>query len=287
MREVAKKTTEIEIDPNFMVRFYSLIAEPLNLLSDGQRWFREIYKHEVKDAGARTLVLGATSWLAELAMHDAQRVLVVDMSPVMLKGAQADVHRTSNGKANVEFIEANWKRMPESCGELSVVLGDNSLAFLAFPDEWSHMVNDLADRMIPGATLMFRTLSPPRWHRPLSCDEIVAKYLGGQSINYTAVRAELLFAQWDRATYTIDTERALDMYETNRTKFEVLFKRFQSPPENDLAAVEKYRGAGAVYHAPPLDELLSVMRKNFRVAQVCFGPYPISDYFPLFVAYRR
>jgi len=57
--------------------------------------------------------------------------------------------------------------------------------------------------------------------------------------------------------------------------------------DNDLVAMEKYRGVNAIYYAPTLDRALEVIGDTFVIRSVHFGPYAMSEYFPLIIASRR
>jgi hypothetical protein len=115
-------------------------------------------------------------------------------------------------------------------------------------------------------------------------EELVAGFTRRTSINYTEVRAALLFAHWNPVTYAINTEEVLDSYESNRRLFAPLLKRCADGVDNDLLTVRKYKSSGAVYYAPPLGEVLSLMGSSFRIRSVHYGPYAMSQYFPLIVA---
>jgi hypothetical protein len=92
---------------------------------------------------------------------------------------------------------------------------------------------------------------------------------------------------WDDTTYAIDTEKVIRSFDSNLPLFEQLIERFSPQSDNDLITVRKYRNAGAKYFAPPVPAILDIFRTKFDVTALHFGPYPMSEYFPLLVASRR
>jgi hypothetical protein len=126
----------------------------------------------------------------------------------------------------------------------------------------------------------------PSTHQPESLAALVARFRAQPIVNYTEVRARLLFAHWDSQTHSIPTWKALESFETHRPLFEPLLERCSGQP-NDLVTVAKYRDANATYYAPGLDAIVKVIAERFRVVDIQFGPYEMSEYFPLIFAVRR
>jgi len=270
-----------------MAQGYARIGEPLNLCTEGRRWLSEVCLAECDSAHSEhALVLGATPWLGRFLGERHQRVTLVDRSEAMLRMARAEL--VSNAaSAQIDFVEAAWLELPALVGAADTVVGDNSMSFLPFPSAWTQLCDLLAQRMTRNGRLVTRICSPPTRHCSEPVAQIVAEFLARESINFTELRARLLFADWSPDTYEIDTEQVLRSFENNQTLFEPLLRRFPLTPDNDLLTIEKYRGAGARYTAPPLGEALEVFRTRFKVMSVHFGPYAMSDYFPLVVAVRK
>jgi hypothetical protein len=275
------------MNTEFMRTSYSTIGEPLNLLMKGQQWFRRIYDHECEASHGLALVLGATSWMADILSQRHKKTIVVDLSSAMLHMiSQVLQNQTFEQKERIELVQANWLEMPAVCRGISTVLGDNSLSFLPYPDGWLRLFSILADRMESRAKLITRFLSVPHGHRPMSVEDIVVSYSQTTSVNYTAVRVRLLFSHWNPVTCGIDTELVAQTFEERKSEFEPLFQKFPSC-DNDLKTVAKYKGFKAVYYAPPLEQVLSMVAQEFDVISVHFGKYDMSQYFPLIVASRK
>lgn len=272
-----------------MFRDYLAIREPLNLEEGGRAWFRDVFDWRRPADASAALVLGATPWMIEMLLHrQCRQVVAVDMSASMVQLAQGIVGKTSgNDLSKVQFHQSNWLDLSPVTSGIDVVLGDNSLSFLGYPKQWSLVCDHLADRMNPNGTLITRCLSMPKRHKPLSMQEIVDTFISRSSINYTEVRATLLFSRCNRGTYAIDTEQVLEYFESRRADLEPLFSRFPITEDDDLLTVSKYRSSRAVYYAPPLEHVLDVIGKRFRVTDVHFGPYSMAEYFPLIVASRK
>jgi|GEM_PF-4206742 len=275
-----------ETTTDFMIHGYTSIREPLKLTGLSQQWVRKVYESVDTEPESMGLVLGATSWMAALLAERYGQVVVADISPSMLRLATEEIGQYASGDSlqSVKFVESNWFDLPPALQALDIVAGDNSFSFLPYPDGWVELCETLADRMRPEARLIMRVLSVPSTHRALSADEIIDKF-DAEGINFTEVRTTMLFAHWNPATYGIDTEAVSRTFERNRTKLDRLL-RLSATKDNDLVTVLKYKGSGAVYYAPPLGKVLALVGKFFRVASVHFGPYCMSDYFPLIVASR-
>ena len=273
-------------DADFMARGYDLIGEPLNLHA-GQAWFGRVFGQTGGVTDGCGLVLGATAWMARLLHQTKARVVLADMSARMLRMAASELAETSKPGSSFEFVHIDWRGLPRTVGEFAAVVGDNSLSFLGYPDEWDAMLDLLAERMCVGGRLVTRMLAVPRVHKRQTVEDIVAQFIAADSVNYTQVRAALLFAHLDPQTFAIPVEDVLVDYEANKSAFDALLARFGAPPDNDLVTVSKYRGSGAVYYAPPLDNILQLFHRRFRVDSVHFGPYQMAEYFPLVVAERR
>lgn len=273
---------------DYFAQAYALIGEPLNLLDAGQQWFRKVYRDDVATHEGTALVLGAVPWMGRLLRAEYQRVVLADASPRMLEQARRQLADEPAGSAHpVEQVQADWLALPDLGGPLGLVVGDNALSFLPFGQPWHELCRDLAQRMRPSGMFMTRMLAVPRQYRRLTVDDIVARYVRRSVINFTEVRALLLLAHWNRATYEIHTEEVLETFERHRATFQPLLQRVPAGCQDDLTTVSKYRGSGAVYFAPPLEEALDVLQATFDVRHMHFGPYALSEFFPLFVAASR
>jgi SAM-dependent methyltransferase len=270
---------------DFMSAGWHLIGEPLNLHEAGQRWFADVCGATQPDRDSLGIVLGATAWMGSLLRGMHREVALVDMSQAMLAMARAELGAEA-APTGVEFVQGHWQHLPAWRAVAGTVLGDNSFSFLEFPDGWTRLADQLADRMHPGARLFIRVLSMPVQHRAATVGEIVEQFVARESINFTEVRAALLFAHWRQSGYRIDTEEVLRTFESHAAAFAPLLDRCPPGQANDLVTVTKYRGSGAVYYAPPLDEILHALRLRFRIKGVHFGPYAMAEYFPLVVAER-
>lgn len=279
--------TSVTVNTDYMANGYDLIKEPLNLCRAGQKWFRETVRLKASPGPAIGLVLGASPWIVQLLRRTHRRVIVVDSSPDMLQKLTTVLSRgnTSQPQGFVDCVLGNWLALPEFVQETGVVVGDNSFSFLSFPEVWKALCQDLADRMPAEGRLIIRILSVPANHKVFKPEDILERCLKIAPINCTVARAMLLFSEWNRSTFAIDTEAALDRFEQYFDSFAPLV--MAGGTTNDLLTMRKYRNSAAKYYAPPLEAILDVIREHFTITGVHFGPYVLSDYFPLVVAKRR
>jgi len=272
---------EVAHNRDFMQDGYLQIAEPLNLCADGQRWLHATYeRHRTReDVG---LVLGATPWIRSLLRATQRAVVSCDISRPMLDLTAADGTRRRGSYT----VQGDWRALPIRPGAIGTAVGDNSFTYLEFPSGWRHLGGELASAMCPGAMLFARVWSVPPDHQPATVSEIVSRFETAVAINYTEVRTALLFSRLDTRTYAIDTESVLGLYERHAETFTTLLARAEGRA-NDLVTIRKYRNSGAVYYAPPLENILDVLQQWFRIASVEYGPYAMTEYFPLIVASRK
>jgi hypothetical protein len=273
---------------DFLRPTYGCVQEPLKLTAAARQWFANVHDREAS-SGRTGLVLGATPWLAGLLTRTLQHVVVADSSDEML---QLLAHELTNdagcsgARGAVRPVRTNWLQLPTCFDSLDVVAGDNSFSFLEYPSQWRDLCDLLAARMPSGALLLVRMCSVPTHHQRLSIRQLVEKFCSPAPVNYTEIRTAVLFAHWNRHSYAIDTEEALASFEQHRTEFNCALAGAPSSVDNDLVTMAKYRGTGAIYYAPPLDEIVRLLGERFHVESVQYGPYRMSDYFPLVVARR-
>jgi hypothetical protein len=266
----------------FMAHGYDLIREPLNLGKTGRRWWADICATGSPEPQQQGLVLGATPWLGALLSRTHACVTFIDGSETMLANARAEL----GSSVNARYVQSSWHTLSAGGAPFDTVFSDNGFSYLPFPAGWVQLCDALASTMRPGARLFARALSCPNEHRRETAAEIVSRFAALEQINYTEVRAALLFSHWRDVVFSIDTQSALDTYDAHAAAFASLLAKCPAGEPNDLVTMEKYRGAGAVYYAPPLDQWLTVVRRRFRVEAVHFGPYAMSDYFPFVSAVR-
>lgn len=279
-------TTE-KID--FMSPDYAMIGEPLNLLEDGQRWFRRMYYAFNGKTKAVALILGATPWLGLLCKENHRTVIFSDMSSAMLNKASEAFERAgfSKNSNEVHCIQSDWLRLPHLAQRLDTVCADNSFAFLIFPTDWERLLSYVADSMPSGGIFLARFFEHPTSHRSETVPEIIEFYLHRNKVNFTEVRARLMFSILDQESSRIDTEAAVAAFEANGEAFSCLINRFSENQPNDLVTIRKYKDSGISLYAPPVNNILDLLRKDFDVERVGYGPYALASYFPLIIARRK
>jgi hypothetical protein len=288
MNESTARTSNMD----YMRHGFEIIREPLNLKDAGQAWYRRVFGGQIDAAFCQRvrdephgLVLGATAWLTRVIVAITPRVIVIDKNLAMLAMAHNHV------PDDVSMIAGDWLSLPEMPGPISIAVGDNSFSFVPFPEGWYELCDQLAGKMKPGAKLITRCFSMPRPKRiresPAAiAGEFIARARAGENINYTEVRARLLFSQCDPITSRIDAQDVYGLFESNRAAFAELYELSPTVDADDLSTIEKYKDSGALYYAPDLDQIADVFREQFRVDEIRFGPYPMAECFPLIVATR-
>jgi hypothetical protein len=268
----------------FINNYYALSDEPLNLRAKGQEWFNAIYRHESRPDQSVGLVLGGTPWMGAMLATRLERTIMVDINPAMLRTAASDIGAAGDACGQrVEYVCANWLSLPDFNAPIDVVVGDGCMNFLKYPEGWCQFIDRVVTKLSSHAKLLIRFWAIPPTHKSETVDEIISGYMCRESIAYTEVRAHLLFAHWEPDIMAIRTERVVDIFDANETKFGPLFRRFPAPT-NDLTTIRKFRNSGFVSYTPRLDDVLTLLSTTFKVTGVHFGPYGLAAYFPLIVA---
>jgi hypothetical protein len=272
---------------DFVSKKYAQVGEPLNLRAGARAWFADIFERQPLPARSLALVLGATPWIGRMLGRALDHTTLVDINPVMLDTARAEISSCDDGAAGtVELLEANWLALPALRAPVAIAIGDNSFSFIRHPEGWLQLCDALADRMHPGATLMARFLTLPLG-RPTTVAEIIEQSLVATDINYTAIRTAMLFAGASEDTFELYPARAVAMFDAHRADFAQLLERCPTTPDNDLCDIERWRGSHAVLYAPPLAHILDALGGRFRVRDIHIGPYDMAEFFPLIVATRK
>lgn len=98
--------------------------------------------------GGKTLVLGATKSLCEVAASQSKTVVAVDFS-----AAAIDVFQTDD----VQYICQDWITfLEESTAQFDTIVTDNGLVCLEFPREWQRIAAALRARLVPGGVFSSR-----------------------------------------------------------------------------------------------------------------------------------
>lgn len=270
----------------FISDYYELSHEPLNLRTKGQTWFRAVFDKHLLPNAKFGLVLGGTPWLGAHMERSLDRTIVADIAPEMLATAKKQIDaQAAIDPRKIEFLCANWLSLPDFGRPVDVVAGDNCLTFITYPGGWKHLFEALRTKMSTEGQVLLRVAAIPDSHRALSIGDIVAKYVDVESLNFTEVRAQLLFSYWNPKLNAIDTEEVVKIFDAHIGEFQEILRR--GGERNDLVAIRKFRNTGFVLFAPRLNEMLRFLEDYLVIEDVSYGDYGLSEYFPLIVARVR
>lgn len=272
---------------NFMSHTYNVIGEPLNLLENGQKWFTTHYNKLIKKNNKKketALILGATPWLGKLCLNNHKRVYFTDMSKKMLRKSMNIIDKQTEA---VQFIQSDWLTLPRLDSPLDTVCADNSFAFLHFPQDWQKLLSYLAESMLKGNVLISRFFECPKKYHKDTVSKIIKDCINQKNINFTEVRARLMFAHLDEKTYGINMDQVVQTFEDNFIEFEALMKKYPNYEGNDLVTIRKYKDTGLILYSPSIADIVGLVSKWFNIKEISYGPYALSEYFPLLVAQRK
>lgn len=268
--------------PDFMANAFERVGEPLNLLEKGQAWFRRVYQSHLGHAPKQAMVLGVTPWLGRLAAGQHEQVLMADQSAAMLEWAMEHLRPIPDC---CTLQQADW--MSVDLPPLDTILGDNSFAFVPYPDGWTALRDRLYRSCNPDARLFLRFFSVPTGYCPPPSTALVRKALCQERISYTALRTAYMFSCWDAQTCSMNMNEAVKRFDHELENFIPLVERFGLPEDNDLVTLRKYADTGITLYAPPVHRIIELFQSCFRIREVALGPTVLSPHFPLLVFEKK
>ncbi|PWT89565.1 MAG: methyltransferase type 11 [Proteobacteria bacterium] len=232
-------------------------------------------REQIKDCPGRVLLLGVTPELADVAPD----LIALDRNASMVE------HVWPGNTARRRVLVGDWRRPAFRAQSFAACVGDTCLGALAFPEELTAFLGELAVALRPGGKLVTRVnLSPDVQER---VEDVKAALLAGAIRNFHAFKFRLGMALIDRASQP-------------RVRVEAILNAFEAlfPDRDALAAatgweraqidtIEFYRGSSAAFSFPTRAQLMAEVSKvlvNGRY--VASDGYEFAEYSPLLVAER-
>jgi SAM-dependent methyltransferase len=190
------------------------------------------FRSAMGDASGRSLLLGVTPELAELAPD----LTAIDNSPAMIGALWNNRH---------EAILGDWLAMPFAANSFDTIIGDGCLVLLAQPQQHERFFEQLARAVAPGGRILLRVfVSPelPETREQVCRDASAGKMKGVHAFKW---RLSMSIAS-ESSDYT------LSVAETSATFDRLIPDRRQLAAatgwrDDEIETIDFYRGSDARY----------------------------------------
>ncbi len=231
------------------------------------------YRDQLKGRVGRTLLLGVTPELADIAGN----VVAVDRNVAMIE------HIWPGNTDARHAVAADWRHPSFAPDSFSLCVGDGSLAMLAFPDDLLTVVRAL-DRIIEsGGRIVTRLYLSPETAETASSLKDAA--LSGAVRNFHAFKIRLAMAIIaQRTSPIVGVQEILDAFNALFPDRDVL----PGPAgwsREQIDTIDLYRNSAVAFSFPRRNQLLPIIRSVWPSARlVACGTYDMSERCPLMVA---
>lgn len=217
----------------------------------------------------RVLLLGVTPRLADLA----DDTTAVDWNAGMI--ARVWPGDTPQRRA----IEADWRALPIAERRFTAVIGDGSFNTLEYPDSYRAVFAELARVLVPGARFAVRFYMTPSPCESFADVRNAAMAGGIDAID--ALKWRLGMAVAARSGANVARNAIKDAFdETFRDRAALCAAARWT--EDDLAAVDWYKGVPDIISFPTADEILATVPAGFAGARfVASGTYELAERCPI------
>jgi SAM-dependent methyltransferase len=230
-------------------------------------------KEEIKDRFGRTMLLGVTPELADVALD----LVAVDRNLAMVTNIWP------GNSAVRRAIVGDWRELSFSPNTFSLCVGDGSLNNLDHFTDLVKLFCELNRVMVPGGRLVCRLYlapTPPETALALK-DEAMSGSIG----NFHALKIRLGMALAAReALPQVGVATILDAFNALFPDRDALV-RATGWSRDQIDTIDFYRGSATSYILPTKDQILSVVPEVFSdIRLVSSGTYEMAEHCPLLVA---
>jgi SAM-dependent methyltransferase len=230
-------------------------------------------KEQIKDRQGRTLLLGVTPELADVAPN----LVAVDRNFSMV--ANVWPGNTSTRCA----IVGDWRNSNFASAVFSVCVGDGSLCGLEYPTDIAALFNELKRILTKDGRIVCRLYISPDTDETISA--LKESVMSGTIGNFHAFKMRLAMAlAAQQPVRQICVESILDSFnELFKNRDELV--RITAWSREQIDTIDFYRGSNVVFNLPTAGQLLSVVSEVCPGARLIqSGIYEMSERCPLLIA---
>src|SRR5688572_2802873 len=209
------------------------------------------YRRLVAGYDQKVLLLGVTPELADLG----RCMVAVDKSAGVISRLWS-VHA-----ADHHALLGDWRALPLASKSFTAIVGDGSLNWLRYPEDYLRVFNEIARVARPAGMVAVRVYCTPEATETL--EEARALALSGREASFHALK-------WRIAMAMTAARRGANLFVTDiLTTFDLIF-----PDRNELAVktgwrrqvidtIDNYRDSAVAYSFPTKTQLLTALHSRF------------------------
>jgi SAM-dependent methyltransferase len=231
----------------------------------------ETYRRLVAGYDREILLLGVTPELTDLGHH----LVAVDRSAGVIS------RLWSGNGADHHAVLGDWRALPLASASFTAIVGDGSLNWLRYPEDYLLVFNEIARVARPAAIMAVRIYCTPEATETL--EEARALALSGRETSFHALK-------WRIAMALAAARRDANLFVADiLTTFDLMF-----PDRDELAVktgwrrhvidtIDNYRDSAVAYSFPKETQLLNVLdsRRFAEAKLIPNGPYALAERCPI------
>jgi hypothetical protein len=230
----------------------------------------ETYRRLVAGYDQKVLLLGVTPELADLG----RGMVAVDKSAGVISrlwSAHTFDHHALLG---------DWRALPLAAESFTAIIGDGSLNWLRYPEDYLLVLNEIARVARPAAIMAVRVYCTPEATESL--EEARALALSGQESSFHALKwriaMALTAARRDANLFVADILTTFDSIFPDRNELAVK----TGWPRQSIDTIDNYRDSAVAYSFPTETQLLGALDGRFAEAKlISNGPYALAERCPI------
>jgi hypothetical protein len=252
-------------------------------------WLSEVAARDLLGPPLRPAGSVISTYRRLVAGHD-QKVLLLGVTPELANVGRCTVAVDKSlgvvsrvwpvPAAAHHALVGDWRALPLAAKSFTAILGDGSLNWLRYPEDYRLVLNEIARVARPAAMVAVRVYCTPEATETL--EEARALALSGREISFHALK-------WRIAMALTAARRDANLFVADiRTSFDLTF-----PDRNELAektgwhrqvidTIDNYRDSAVAYSFPTETQLLSALDGRFAAARLMpNGPYALAERCPI------
>ena len=159
-------------------------------------------------------------------------------------------------------IHSDWNEIELPDDSYDAVLGDGSLAFLEFPNQWINVINKF--KKVSKTRVICRVFEAPT--QPKSLEEIVTQYT-----TFDCLRLDLMF-------FLAHIDVNVPVKQVRELVYHVRNKNQMS--EDDIAIIENYKDSDVIYRFPKQRQIMDYFPNALRVET---AGYSMAQNCPIYI----
>jgi SAM-dependent methyltransferase len=234
---------------------------------------------QVEGRSQRALLLGVTPAIAEMQWPRNTFLTAIDNAFGMAK-----VLWPGNVPGERGVAVADWLSLPLRNASCQIVVGDNSLSCVRYPDSLYRLLADVARVLDEDGVLVLRCLLQPE--EPECPNHLLANMFEEPDTNFTQFRVRLMMALQQDSRRGIATSEVYRLWSIQNFDLDEVVER-TGWKKKEIDFLEFWRQNDAVYTFLTLEEMRSILEECFEEVEILTPSYTLGARCPTLVLRRR